>query len=240
MPNENLTEIVFVIDQSGSMATVREDTIGSFNTFVEEQREVEGDANFTLTLFNSDHVTVYESVSLARVEPLSSENYRPTGGTALCDAVCTTIDDLNYRLEESDEADRAGQVIFVILTDGRENSSQEHTNDDVATRIANYEKKGWEFVFMGADIDSFAVASQYNIKVSNVDNYAKSSEGMNVMRGKIGKAVTSYRSTGAVSADWRDEDDLADLVDPNPSSDLSGLVDEITSEADGADDTATE
>jgi len=156
------TEVVFVMDETGSMGRIREDTIGSFNTFVEEQRKVKGEATLTLVEFSEtrgeeNFRVQYEGVPLDEVKPLCGDSYRPRGFTPLLDAIGGTIDRVSARLEGTKKKKRPDLVILAVLTDGLENASKEYTLEQVKARVEEQRKAGWEFIFLGANMDAVQV-----------------------------------------------------------------------------------
>jgi uncharacterized protein YegL len=160
-----LTEIVFVLDETGSMGRIREDTIGSFNHFVEEQREVEGRATLTLVEFSKtpdeDNFRLqYEGLPLEEVEPLIHETYRPRGFTPLLDAIGSTIDSVSARVKRTEEEKRPDLVIVAVLTDGLENASSEYTLEQVRAKVEHQESEGWKFIFLGANMDAVQVGGE--------------------------------------------------------------------------------
>lgn len=207
MSSEKWTEIACVVDQSGSMFKVKDDAIGGFNQFLEEQREVEGRANLTLTLFNHDYELVHDSSSLGEVDPLDEETYRPKGMTAMLDAVGATID----RIDEHMAAGDAGpdRVLVLILTDGKENASTEYEGGEVARKIAERdEDETWEFVFWGANIDARKVAESINIDSGNVSQFATTGDHVHSVFGEMSRMTQSFRKTGSL-----DDFDEFDEVD---------------------------
>lgn len=176
---ENFSEIVCIIDRSGSMHSIKDDAIGGFNQFLEDQKKVPGEANLTLVLFNHDYEVVHNGKPLPQVEPLNNDTYLPTGTTALLDAVGRTIDDVGQRLAKTAEADRPSTVIVAILTDGQENASKDYTKERIAEMIKHQEEKyAWQFFFLGANIDSFSTAGGLNIKQAQTANFIASAEGV--------------------------------------------------------------
>jgi hypothetical protein len=205
MSRADLTEIVCVIDESGSMDRIRQDAIGGFNSFLRNQQEEEGEALFSLTLFDTDYERIYDGVELEEVPELDEQSYQPGGRTALLDAVGRTILDVRNRLNETDESEKPGQVVFVILTDGKENSSQEFIGEQVPEMIAEQRQEAnWEFVFLAADANAFQVARDYNISPSNVDQFEGTGEDINRTYHSASNAVTSIRRTGSIESDWRE------------------------------------
>jgi hypothetical protein len=177
-------ELMFVLDETGSMEDIRTDTIGSFNTFVEEQKALDADVTFSLILFSmvGDEDTYrsrYKSVPLSNVEPLTVETYRPRGVTPLLDAVGGTVDSLGTRLADMPEQDRPNQVIVVILTDGLENASTEYTIQQVREKVQHQQDVyKWEFIFLGCGIDAFNAATCMGIPGAAASSYTRDAQGV--------------------------------------------------------------
>lgn len=166
--NTHLTEIAFILDRSGSMESCANAAIAGFNKFLHEQKDVPSQARFTLVLFDDQYELPYLSIPISEVVDLNHKTFEPRGGTALLDAIGRTIDELGARLAALPEAERPGQVIVAILTDGLENASQKYTWRDVAQRITHQrEVYKWEFLFLGANQDAIATAAQMNIAAAN-------------------------------------------------------------------------
>lgn len=197
MTDQNLTEIVCVLDQSGSMRALTDDTIGGFNAFIDEQRKLDGNVNVTVTLFDTSSEVVYEGVDIEDLPELDGNTYSPGGGTALLDALGDTIDRVGKRLAATDEEKRAGKVIVLVMTDGHENSSNTFSLDDVKDRVDHQQDKySWEFVFIGANIDSFQEAGSMGIARGSASNFLPNSYGTKEAWSKINRAATTYRSRG--------------------------------------------
>lgn len=173
----NIIDLVFVIDKSGSMYRITEDTIGGFNSMIEREKELHPNALVTLVLFDTRRRVIYTRKPIAEVEKLTSKEYYAEGCTALLDAVGTTINII-------DRTDY-DKVLFVISTDGYENSSKEFTNEDIKNMINNHD---WEFIFLGADIDSFDQASRIGIHSSHTGNYSKTRRGISSKWDSINRA----------------------------------------------------
>ena len=166
--NTQLTEIAFVLDRSGSMEPLVAETIAGFNQFLRDQQAMPGLARFTLVLFDDIIETPVDAVPVAEVVGLTTTTYTTRGCTALLDAIGTTIDKLGVRFAATPEHDRPGKVIIAILTDGEENSSRQFTMADINQRITHQrEAYNWEFLFLGANQDAIAAASQMGIAAHN-------------------------------------------------------------------------
>lgn len=155
--NENLAEIILVLDKSGSMYSVKEDTIGGVNQYIEDQKKLPGEAIFTFITFNTQSNVELEGVLLESVQPLTNETYAPGGGTALLDAVNSAISDTIERHNKLDDDKTPGKVMLVVLTDGEENSSREVRDvKEIGKMVSERESAGWEVAFLGADLDNWA------------------------------------------------------------------------------------
>ena len=187
-------EIVCIIDRSGSMATIREDAIGGFNTFLEDQQKVEGEANLTFIQFDTDYEVVHENLPLMDVPPLNKSTFQPRGSTALLDAIGKTIDNVGKRLDNMQEKNKPEKIIVAILTDGEENSSRQYNLQTVKEMITHQrEKYQWEFIFLGANQDAFAEASKIGIASEDTFNFDTTSLGVTVAYADMSKRTKSYR-----------------------------------------------
>lgn len=199
--DDNLTEIIMILDESGSMGSLTADTIGGFNTFIETQRKEPGKALVTLVKFNSVSTVVYSGVDLANVKPLDHTAYRPNGMTALYDAIGKACNKVGERLSNTPEEQRPSKVMVVIITDGEENSSREFNREkikeiiDFQTNVYN-----WTFLFIGANIDAATVGGSMGI--SQTANYTADAAGTKSLYNTVSQVTASYRSTGTVSKDW--------------------------------------
>lgn len=192
--NSNLTEIIFLLDRSGSMGGLESDTIGGFNAFIENQRKLEGKTLVTGVLFDNQYEVVWNGAEAEKVK-LTAEKYYVRGCTALLDAVGKTILDVGYRLSKTNEDDRPGKVIFVITTDGFENASREFTYKKVKELIKHQQEKyNWEFIFLGANIDAEKEADSLGINIENAYSFEASEEGVESMYKMVSEAVTEKRS----------------------------------------------
>lgn len=192
--NSQLTDIVFILDRSGSMHGLRSDAIGGFNAFVEEQQAVPGEGRMTLVLFDHEYTVVYDGRPLADVPQLTTETYVPRGSTALYDAVGRTIATVGERLSNTPEADRPGTVIVAIMTDGLENASREYSHVRIAEMIKHQtETYSWNFLFLGANMDAPAVAASLNIPQANSSTYVATGAGTRAAYRAVSSTVTSMR-----------------------------------------------
>jgi hypothetical protein len=187
------TEIVFILDRSGSMGGMESDVIGGFNAFLSEQKKLKDKALLTTILFDTEYEVLHDGIDIQKVEPITKREYYVRGGTALLDAVGRAISGVKSHYKDGDK------VLFVINTDGEENSSHEFTKDKLKKMIEKREKKdNWKFMFLGANIDSFSVASGIGIPMAHTSNYAQTEQGYTLMYNTVSDTVSNYR--GALSA----------------------------------------
>jgi len=196
---KDLTEIICVIDKSGSMAPRTQDVIGGYNRFLEDQKKEKGGALLTLVLFDTDYKIIDSGIGITMAKGLTDHIYRAGGMTALLDAVGRTIDKVGDRLAATEEGKRPDKVIFLIITDGEENSSREYNLDQVKGRIKSQQETfKWEFVFLGADQDSFLSAGSMGINLSNVANFQNTARGVEMAYASMSHTVSGYRESGKV------------------------------------------
>jgi hypothetical protein len=200
--NENLTEIIFVLDKSGSMWDVKKDTIGGFNQFLEDQKKLPGEALFTLITFDTTYNKFEEGSLLENVKPLNENTYNPNGGTALFDAVNRAIADTITRHNDLPGDKTPGKVILVVLTDGEENSSTEIRDvKKIGEMVKEREKAGWEVVFLGADLDSWQGMGS-SLGFSKMSNMSKADMTLNLK--KMSNYTAMYRGTSYKSGETMD------------------------------------
>ena len=193
--NKNLTEIVFVVDESGSMFHLTNDTIGGINGFVYKQKQLEGDAKLTLVKFSNRHSTIYNAVDIREVEPLTDKDYMPGGGTALLDAVGDTIEMIQDRLDGTAEDERPANIIFVVVTDGAENASYNFKKSQIKKMIEHQTKgHGWQFMYLGANVDSFSEASNMGISSQWATGYTYTAAGTAAVYDSINTVATAVRA----------------------------------------------
>lgn len=190
------TEIGIILDKSGSMGCIKDDIIGSFNTFVDEQKKIPGECNVWLTTFSDSYKHVLCSESLEKIELLSSENYNPSGRTALNDSVYSTINKMGQHFSEISEEERPEKVLIVIITDGEENASREVSHKILQGVIKHQrEKYNWEFMYIGTDdLNVRDIARSYNIDPTRTILFSRSSAGVSDMTTVLSSHVEKYRT----------------------------------------------
>lgn len=187
------TEIIAIIDRSGSMQNIAADAIGGFNTFLADQKTVPGEARMTLALFDDKFEYVYAGAPLASAEPLTDKTFVPRGGTALLDAIGRTLNEQDSRIKGDNWAEK---VIVCILTDGGENQSREYKHDQIQTMVKHAEQHGWSFVFLAANQDAFAAGASYGISAAHTMSFAANKGGTQSAYASM--SATTRRALGAL------------------------------------------
>ncbi len=201
---KNLTEIVFILDRSGSMAGLEDDTIGGFNAMIEKQKNEEGEAYVSTILFDNYIEVIHDRVDIRKVRPMTRRDYYVRGCTALLDAVGRTIRHIGNVHKYAREEDRPEKTLFVITTDGMENASREYSYERVRRMIEHEkEKYGWEFIFLGANIDAAREAARFGITEDRAVNYHADSVGTAVIYEAVSEAVCNVRASRPMSDEWR-------------------------------------
>ena len=210
MMNQNLTELVFILDRSGSMSGLEGDTIGGFNSMIEKQKQEPGFALVSTVLFDGTSTVIHDRVNVQDVQPLTERDYFARGCTALLDAVGGAIHHIGNIHKYAREEDRPAHTLFVITTDGMENASHRYSYSRVKKMIRHeQEKYGWEFLFLGANIDAVETAGRFGIGADRAVNYHCDAEGTALNYEVISEAVACVRSNAPLGADWKsriDED----------------------------------
>ncbi len=204
-PN-NDTELVFIIDRSGSMAGFEEDTIGGFNAMIDKQKNGEGNVYVSTVLFNNYSSVIHDRVSIKSIKPMTREDYNVGGCTALLDAIGRSIHHIGNVHKYARKEDVPKNTIFVITTDGMENASREYSSDAVKAMIKRQtEKYGWEFIFVAANIDAIETAERMGIRRERAANYRQSREGYEACYTSMSEFVTMKRSAAPMSDDiaWK-------------------------------------
>ncbi len=196
---KNATELVFILDKSGSMSGLEKDTIGGFNSMLEKQKKVGGECRITTVLFDHTYTLLHDRNDIRAVAPMTQKEYFVGGSTALLDAIGTTIHRIATAQKHAVPDERAQKVMFVIITDGEENSSTEYTADKIRSMIEwEKEKYGWEFLFLGANIDAVQTASRYGIGADRAVDYVPDAKGTQLNFEAMAETVACYRMSGQV------------------------------------------
>ena len=201
--NNNLTELVFILDRSGSMAGLESDTIGGFNAMLEKQRKESGDALVTTVLFDNQYELLHDRIPLAGVSNITERDYFVRGTTALLDAIGITIRKIVQAHKHTAEAMRPGKTMFVIITDGMDNASREYNAQRVRAMIEEEKRYGWEFLFLGANIDAISAASHIGIHADRAVNYCADAEGTQLNYEVVSETISNVRAHRPVAANWK-------------------------------------
>lgn len=200
----DLTELVFILDRSGSMHGLEKDTIGGFNSVLERNKALPGDANITTILFDHRFTILHDRQPIRSVAPITERDYSPAGMTALLDAVGQAICKIDNVMAYTAEDYRAGKVQFVIITDGLENASKEYSAQRVKQMIRDrQDKDGWDFLFLGANLDAIAVAEDMGIQADRAVTAMADAPGVSLQYDAIADANVSFRQTRERSASWK-------------------------------------
>lgn len=201
---KNLTEMVFILDRSGSMCGLEKDTIGGFNSMIEKQKKEEGEALISTVLFDQDVEVIHDRVSLDKIKKLTEEEYFVGGCTALLDAVGGAINHIGNVHKYIREEDVPEHTIFVITTDGMENASRKYTADRIKKMIERQkEKYGWQFIFLGANIDAVETARTYGIDEDCAANYKADEVGTGLLYANVADAIVNIRCKGKMGKAWK-------------------------------------
>ena len=201
--NNNLTEIVFIMDRSGSMAGLEGDTIGGFNAMVEKQKKEDGEALLSTVLFSGGSYVLYDRVDVRKVEPMTEQQYQVGGCTALLDAIGGAVHHIANVHKYAREEDRPGKTIFVITTDGMENASRAYTYDEVQRMVKHeQEKYGWEFLFLGANMDAISAARSFGIRPDRAVRYRSDRAGTELNYQVVSETVARVRRRERIEPDW--------------------------------------
>ena len=201
----NITEIVFILDRSGSMSGLEKDTIGGFNSLIEKQKKEEGTAYISTVLFDNHSEVLHDRVPLDRIKPMTEEEYYVRGCTALLDAVGGAIHHIGNVHKYARPEDRPSKTLFIITTDGMENASRRYTADKVKAMISRQkEKYGWEFLFLGANIDAVETAGKFGIERDMAVDYNCDKEGTALNYEVLSDTISQVRCCSApISKNWK-------------------------------------
>ena len=205
----NLTELVFILDRSGSMGGLESDTIGGFNSMLAKQQAEPGECRITTVLFDNQYDVLHDRIDIKAVSPITEKEYFVRGNTALLDAIGRTINKIGSVQKNTSENYRAEKVLFVITTDGMENASSEFSYDKIKSMIERQKSKhGWEFIFLGANIDAVDVANRFGVARNRAQNFHNDSAGIALNYAVMSETVAAFRAapSGAkLSDNWSAE-----------------------------------
>lgn len=203
--NKNLTEIVFILDRSGSMHGLEGDTIGGFNSLLEKQKAEEGEAVVTTVLFDDKYELLHDRINIKGISPITTEDYYVRGCTALLDAIGSTISKIDNTQKYTLKEQRAENVIFVIVTDGLENASKEFTYKSIKEMVESKQKLGWEFIFLGANMDAIAEGGKIGIRASHSASFKLDLNGIARSYSSSSDAISMVREKRILNEDWKND-----------------------------------
>lgn len=213
---KGLTEIVFIMDRSGSMSGLEADTIGGFNGTIEKQKAETGEALVSTILFDNTSEVIHDRIPLEKIRPMTSEQYYVRGSTALMDAIGDAIHHIGNVHKYARDEDRPEKTIFIISTDGYENSSHKYSADQVRSMVTHQkEKYGWEFIFLGANIDAVETARTYGIDENRAANYVNDQKGIALMCCAQSAIISDIRNNSCDESDFWKQEMEQDLLKRN-------------------------
>jgi len=199
------TELIFILDRSGSMGGLESDTIGGFNATISDQKKIDGETRVTTILFDNFFEVLHDRINLQDIAPLTEQDYFVRGSTALYDAIALGIRKIANVQKQTRKEGRADKVIMVITTDGYENASRDTNAAMLHKMIDDCKKDGWEFLFLGADIDAQAAAGSIGIDSNRAANFVKDSQGVRVQYDSLNVAISAMRSGAPLPKDWKNK-----------------------------------
>ena len=202
---KDCTELVFILDRSGSMAGLESDTIGGFNAMIEKQKKEKGEAIVSTVLFDNLSEVLHDRVPLEKIEPMTERQYWVRGCTALIDAIGGAIHHISRVHKYIREEDVPEHTIFIITTDGMENASREFSSKEVKRMIEDKKELGWEFLFLGANIDAVETAKHFGIDESRAVTYRSDKKGTRMNYAAMSSAISQLRCEAEIDASWKDE-----------------------------------
>ena len=200
--NNNITELVFILDRSGSMGGLEADTIGGFNGMIEKQKKEEGEAYVSTILFDNESEVIHDRVKLSEIRPMTEEDYYVRGCTALLDAIGDAVKHISNIHKYARPEDVPAHTMFVITTDGMENASRRYTYKEIKKLIGKQKELGWEFLFIGANIDAVEVAERVGISKERTANYVSDSVGTSMVFQALAAPISAMRKNEAISREW--------------------------------------
>ena len=205
---KGLTEIVFILDRSGSMSGLEQDTIGGFNSMIQKQKDEEGEALVSTVLFNNQSCVIHDRVKVQEIAAMTRNEYFVGGSTALLDAIGGAIHHIGNVHKYAREEDIPEHTLFVITTDGMENASHQYSSDEVKAMIQRQkEKYGWEFLFLGANIDAVETAASFGIGADRAVNYNCDSAGTALNYRVLSDTICAVRASKPIRAEWKKDID---------------------------------
>jgi hypothetical protein len=201
-PSNEKTHIICILDRSGSMADIITDSIGGFNTFLKKQKELPDEATITVALFDDRYDLLYDNINIKKAEELTKNVWMPRGTTALYDAIGKTINAEKTNFAKLGK-EKPAKVLVCIVTDGLENASKEYKLEDIKKLIKECEKDDWNFIYLAANQDAFAVGTGFGISYHNTYTYAATGQGVAFMSATLNDATVSYRGMSSNSADFK-------------------------------------
>lgn len=200
---KNLTELVFILDKSGSMAGLEKDTIGGFNAMIEKQKKLDGECLVSCVLFDNEQKVIYDRVPVAEVRPMTEDDYTVGGCTALVDALGLSVKHIGNIHKYIREEDVPEHTVFVITTDGMENASRKYSSDKVKKMVSKKtEKDGWEFLYLAANIDAVETGAAIGIRKERTANYKCDGKGTGLLYETVSEAIYGLRTCKAVDDNW--------------------------------------
>lgn len=201
---KNLTEIVFILDRSGSMSGLEADTIGGFNSMIEKQKKADGEAIISTVLFDNTSEVLHDRIDVQNIKPMTEDDYTVRGCTAILDVIGGAIHHIGNVHKYARAEDVPEHTMFVITTDGMENASRHYDSEKVKKMIERQEEKyGWEFLFLGANIDAVETAKHFGISEDRAVNYHSDSEGTQLNYEVLSEAICAVRCSAPLGADWK-------------------------------------
>ena len=200
-----MIELVFILDESGSMRGLEKDTIGGFNSTIDKQKKEDGDCLVSTVCFSNGQRVIHDRVNLRDVKELTDKGYRPCGSTALIDTVASSIKHIKMVHKYIRKEDRPDKTMFIITTDGMENASHKYSLGETKRMIEECKEQGWEFIFLAANIDAYETARDYGFDEESTVNYVNDDLGNDIKFYCVDKAISSIRSSGVLDREWNYE-----------------------------------
>lgn len=204
IPTNEKTQIICILDRSGSMSSIMDDSIGGFNTFIKQQKELPDEATLTVVLFDDKYELLYDNVDIKEVEEITKKEWFPRGSTSLHDAIGKTINNAKANHAKLG-VEAPSKTLVCIITDGYENTSKEYKLDDVKKLIDDCEKNDWNFIYLAANQDAFDVGTSFGVSAGNTYTYIATTDGIYNMSNTLTTATASYRSMSSSDANFSEK-----------------------------------